>query len=108
MKIYVVYILSNKQRGTLYIGVTSDLKRRMIEHKKGLYEGFTKKYTLKKLVHIEKYACIYRAIEREKQLKRWHRPWKINLVEEFNPKWDDLYESTFGREESIDPEINSG
>ncbi len=98
MKTYVVYILTNKPNGTLYVGVTSDLGRRMIEHKHGLVKGFTKKYDLKKLVFLEQYGCVYAAIGREKQLKSWHREWKINLIEEQNPKWNDLYEVIFGPE----------
>lgn len=110
MKIYVVYILTNKPHGTLYIGVTGDLKRRMIEHRQGLIEGFTKTYDLKKLVLVERYGDVYRAIGREKQLKRWHRDWKINLIQEQNPEWNDLYETFFGPEEGneVDPETSSG
>jgi putative endonuclease len=99
MKIYVVYILTNKPRGVLYIGVTGDLKRRMKEHRKDLLDGFTNKYKLKKLVFVEQFGCVYEAIGKEKQLKRWHRDWKINLIEERNPSWNDLYESIFGPEE---------
>ena len=99
MKTYVVYILANKPRGTIYIGITNDLKRRMIEHRNELVEGFTQKYGVKKLVHVEQYACVHRAIGREKQLKHWLRQWKIDLIEEQNPAWVDLYESIFGPEE---------
>ncbi|KKQ33159.1 MAG: Excinuclease ABC C subunit domain protein [candidate division TM6 bacterium GW2011_GWF2_37_49] len=98
MRIYAVYILTNETRGTLYIGVSNDLKRRMLEHRLGLVDGFTKKYSLKKLVHVEQFKYINNAIKREKQLKRWHREWKINLIEEQNPEWNDLYESIFGPE----------
>ena len=96
MKIYVVYIITNKPRGTLYIGFTNNLKRRMIEHKLGLVEGFTKKYDLKRLVHVEQFEYVKNAIGREKQLKRWHREWKINLIEKQNPEWNDLFEKIFG------------
>ena len=106
MKIYTVYITTNKPQGTLYIGVTSNLQRRIIEHKSEMIDGFTKKYNLKKLVYVEQYNYIYDALEREKQLRRWHREWKINLIETQNPKWLDLYEAFFGPE--IDPETSSG
>ena len=96
MKTYYVYILTNKYRGTLYMGVTSDLQRRMIEHKLGKFDGFTKKYHLKKLVYVESYQYIYDAIDREKRLKRWPNEWKVQLVEENNPKWNDLYGAFFG------------
>ncbi len=98
MKTYVVYILANNPLGTLYIGVTNDLKRRMNEHKLGLVDGFTKKYGLKKLVYVEQFRYINDALTREKQFKRWHREWKINLISEHNPQWADLYEIIFGSE----------
>jgi putative endonuclease len=90
MKQYCVYILASKRNGTLYVGVTNDLKRRMSEHKNGLVEGFTKKYGIATLVHFELYEDIRNAILREKRLKVWKREWKIRLVEESNPDWDDL------------------
>ena len=99
MKTYVVYILTNKPHGTLYIGVTNNLGRRMIEHRQSLVEGFTKKYCLKRLVFIERFGSMYEAIAREKQLKRWHRQWKINLINEQNHEWIDLYETIFGTED---------
>ena len=86
MKSYYVYILTNKARETLYIGVTNNLERRMFEHQNEVFEGFTKKYNLKKLVYFQGYGRICDAISREKQLKRWHRNWKINLIEERNAK----------------------
>jgi len=98
MKTYVVYILANKPLGTIYIGITSDLKRRMIEHRLGLVEGFTQKYDVKRLVWFEQHVCVYKAIWREKQLKNWKRIWKVDLIEERNPEWNDLYESIFGPE----------
>ncbi len=85
------YILASKRRGTIYIGVTSDLAQRIWQHKNNITEGFTAKYDVKQLVHYEVFEGIADAIAREKQLKRWHRPWKINLIEENNPDWDDLY-----------------
>jgi putative endonuclease len=92
-KNYYVYILTNKQHGTLYIGITSDLARRVYEHKQGLAEGFTKKYGLKRLVYIEVFDDVRLVIQREKSLKRWSRQWKIELIEKANPDWDDLFES---------------
>ena len=86
-----VYILSNQRRGTLYIGVTSQLIRRIHEHKSGAAPGFTKKYQLHHLVWYELHDSMYAAIEREKRLKKWHRQWKIELIERLNPQWIDLY-----------------
>ncbi len=92
MKQYYVYILTNKTNKVLYIGVTNDLVRRMYEHKNKLVEGFTKKYNLRKLIYIEATHDIKSAITREKQLKNWHRDWKLNLIKEHNPSWKDLSE----------------
>ncbi len=89
---FFVYILTNKRNGTLYIGVTNDIKRRVYEHKKGLVEGFTKIYSLKDLVYLEVHNDIESAITREKQLKKWKRLWKLRIIEEKNPDWRDLYE----------------
>ncbi len=91
MKNYFVYILASKKNGTLYIGVTNNLIRRVYEHKEGLIEGFTKKYNVKKLVYYEIHNDIRNAIQREKQMKKWYREWKIDLIEKENPNWDDLY-----------------
>ncbi len=91
MKNYYVYILSNKSK-TLYIGVTDDLVRRHYEHKNKLIEGFTKKYNISVLVYFETFSSIDHAIKREKQLKNWHRQWKINLIESKNKEWNDLSE----------------
>ncbi len=87
---YYVYILTNKSNNVLYVGVTNDLIRRIFEHKNKLVEGFTKKYNLRKLVYYEATNDIEGAINREKQLKNWHRDWKINLIDQFNPDWKDL------------------
>ena len=87
---YYVYILTNKSNNVLYIGVTNDLIRRIFEHKNKLGEGFTKKYNLRKLVYYEATNDIEGAINREKQLKNWHRDWKINLIDQFDPDWKDL------------------
>jgi putative endonuclease len=93
MKKGFVYIMCNKQDGVLYIGVTSDIVKRVYEHKNGFVDGFTKQYNLKNLVYYEIYDDIEEAIKREKQLKNWHREWKIELVNKQNPHWEDLYES---------------
>lgn len=89
---YYVYILTSKRNGTLYIGVTNDLSRRVWQHKEGLLPGFTKKYGVKMLVHYEEYYDIRDAIAREKVLKNWSRLWKLRIIEEKNPEWRDLYE----------------
>jgi putative endonuclease len=88
-----VYIMTNKPRGTLYIGVTGDLARRAWEHREGVVEGFTKRYQLKRLVFVERYEDIQTAIQREKTMKHWPRAWKIKVVTAQNPDWDDLYAS---------------
>ncbi|HVT01481.1 MAG TPA: GIY-YIG nuclease family protein [Patescibacteria group bacterium] len=91
MKSYWVYILANKRNGTLYIGVTSDLVKRVWEHKNNLVKGFTNKYDIHTLVYFEQTSDINEAIKREKQLKKWNRIWKLKLIEETNPEWKDLY-----------------
>jgi putative endonuclease len=88
-----VYIMTNKPNGTLYIGVTSDLSRRAWEHREGVVEGFTKRYSLKRLVFAERHNDIRDAIQREKSLKRWPRLWKLRLINAANPSWADLYEN---------------
>lgn len=85
-----VYILASGRCGTLYIGVTNDLERRMQEHREGLVPGFTKRYDVSCLVWFETYDRIEDAIGREKQLKKWNRDWKLNLIEAQNPDWSDL------------------
>ncbi len=87
-----VYILTNKQNGTLYIGVTSDLIQRVYQHKNDLTDGFSKKYSAHILVYYEQYQDMISAIKREKQLKWWERKWKLALIEKNNPYWNDLYE----------------
>ena len=89
-KDYYVYIITNHTNTTLYIGVTNDIARRMYEHKNKLMGGFSAKYNLCKLVYYEHTEDVYSAINREKQLKRWHREWKINLIKENNPDFNDL------------------
>jgi putative endonuclease len=91
MKQAYVYILANKKHGTLYLGVTSNLVKRVYQHKTNIVEGFTEKYNVKNLVYFETTPCIASAIQREKQLKKWNRAWKIRIIEEFNPEWKDLY-----------------
>ncbi|MFD2264057.1 GIY-YIG nuclease family protein [Lacibacterium aquatile] len=87
-----VYIVTNKRDGTLYIGVTSDLPRRVWEHREGVVDSFTKRYRLKQLVWFETHDEITQAIRREKTLKEWPRAWKVDLIEKTNPEWADLYE----------------
>ncbi len=88
-----VYILASERNGTLYIGVSSDLVKRIWQHKNDVVEGFTNKYQVHLLVYYELYEDIYTAIAREKQLKNWRREWKIALIEKANPVWKDLWES---------------
>jgi putative endonuclease len=87
----VVYILASRRNGTLYIGVTSDLVKRAYEHKQDLVEGFTKRYGVHELVYFEMHEDMVSAIAREKQLKKWNRAWEIELIEQRNPEWRDLY-----------------
>jgi putative endonuclease len=94
-KKYFVYILANQPNGTLYVGFTNSLRRRILEHKQGLIEGFTKKYNVKTLVYYEVYGEVGAAIYREKCLKEWKREWKINLIKKENPFWKDLFSSLF-------------
>ena len=88
-----VYILANSPGGALYVGVTSALQPRTSQHRTGAIDGFTKRYSIKMLVYYELHATMYEAIRREKQLKRWHREWKIALIEEMNPEWRDLWDT---------------
>ena len=90
-KQYYIYILASRKNGTLYVGVTNNLLRRIYEHKNDLVEGFTKKYNVHKLVHYEKINDVRVVIQREKRIKKWKREWKINLIEKLNPEWKDLY-----------------
>jgi len=92
MKQYYVYILASKRNGTIYIGVTSDLIKRVFEHKNKLISGFTSKYNVNILVYFETFGDIEMAIRREKQLKKWNRKWKLAVIEKENPKWEDLFE----------------
>jgi len=87
-----VYILASRIGGTLYIGVTNDLVRRIYEHRSKFVPGFTKKYGVDRLIYYEQFSNVEAAIQREKHLKKWNRRWKIQLIEKTNPNWDDLYE----------------
>jgi putative endonuclease len=88
-----VYILASKRNGTLYIGVTSNLVKRVHEHRTDLADGFTKEYAVHNLVYFERHEEMNAAIAREKQIKKWNRTWKLELIEKNNPEWKDLYES---------------
>ena len=96
MKIPCVYMLASRRNGTLYIGVTSDLVQRVWQHKNDLADGFTKKYGVHRLVWYEVHETMESAIVREKALKKWNRAWKIELIEEGNSDWVDLYEEICG------------
>jgi putative endonuclease len=96
-KVYWVYILASTTGGTLYIGVTNDLVRRVYDHRTGKVPGFTTRYHVHRLVHFERFSDIENAIRREKRLKKWNRSWKIRLIEELNPNWDDLFPAISNR-----------
>ncbi|MBL7069369.1 MAG: GIY-YIG nuclease family protein [Candidatus Omnitrophica bacterium] len=91
-KEYYVYILASRRNGTLYIGVTNNLAKRVYEHKNDLVSGFTQKYKVHKLAYYESYNDVNEALVKEKRLKKWNRQWKIELIEKFNPEWRDLYD----------------
>jgi putative endonuclease len=90
---FYVYILTNERYGTLYTGVTNDLIRRVWEHKNDVVEGFTREHGLHRLVWYEVHESPYEAITREKLIKKWHRDWKVNLIQRMNPGWEDLYDA---------------
>jgi putative endonuclease len=92
-KQYYVYLITNERYGTLYVGVTNDLLRRVYEHREGVVQGFSKQHGLGRLVWFEAHDDVLAAIKREKVIKRWRRDWKMNLIQAMNPNWDDLYES---------------
>jgi putative endonuclease len=92
MRSYWVYILASRPRGTLYVGVTRDLIRRIHEHREGLMEGFTKGHAVKMLVYYEQHGTAMAAIQREKNIKHWSRKWKIDLIRSLNPDWRDLWQ----------------
>jgi len=89
-KSYYVYILASKRNGTLYVGVTDNLERRIYEHKNDLLDGFTKEYKIHTLVYYEETNDVMSALQREKRLKKWNRAWKMSLIEKENPDWQDL------------------
>jgi putative endonuclease len=90
---FYIYILASQRRGTLYVGVTSNLTKRVYEHKRGLADGFTKQYGVHRLVYYEIAEDAEAALTRERQIKKWNRAWKLRLIEEHNPEWEDLYSS---------------
>ena len=90
---YAVYIMASRRNGTFYVGVTNDIARRAYEHRNGVGAAFTRKYGVTRLVWYEHYADVNEAIAREKQLKKWERRWKLELIEAMNPDWTDLYEA---------------
>jgi len=90
MKTYYVYIMASGRKGTIYVGVTSDLEKRVAQHKSGVFDGFTKEYRVHDLVYVESTNDVRGALEREKRLKGWRRCWKIELIEKNNPEWNDL------------------
>lgn len=91
-KTYYVYILANKRNGTLYVGITSDLLKRVWQHKNKVFKGFTNKYRIDKLVYYQGFKDVSDAIAYEKKLKKWPRKWKVDLIEKENPDWEDLYD----------------
>ena len=95
-KIYFVYVLASEKNGTLYVGVTNDLPRRVSEHREGVVPGFTEKNDVNMLVYFEEFGDIGLAIQRENRLKKWKRRWKVELIEKTNPDWRDLYETIIG------------
>ncbi len=92
---HYVYVLASKKNGTLYIGVTNDLQKRIFQHKAKQVDGFTKKYNISNLVYYEVYEDYWDAANREKRMKKWNRAWKVELIERGNSKWKDLYDSLF-------------
>jgi len=89
-KFYYIYLLASKKNGTLYVGITNNLRRRIFEHKNKLIDGFTKKHGVDQLVYFEQHSDVRAALAREKSLKKWKRTWKLELVEKINPEWKDL------------------
>jgi putative endonuclease len=92
-KQYFVYILASKRNGTLYVGMTNDLAKRIEQHKSGLGSAFTKRYAIHLLAHVESYGTQANALQREKNIKAWRRAWKLELIEKTNPNWEDLTET---------------
>jgi putative endonuclease len=102
-KTYFVYILASKRNGTIYTGVTSDLIKRVYQHKNGLIDGFTKKYSVHDLVYFEATDDVQSALQREKQIKKWNRQWKIEMIEKKNNEWRDLYPELTGDKDGFPP-----
>jgi len=92
-----VYLLASRRNGTLYVGVTSDLVVRVWQHREDLVEGFTRSYQAHRLVYLERYETMIEAIQREKQIKKWNRAWKIALIEKSDPEWRDLWPEIVGQ-----------
>lgn len=101
-KTYFVYLLASKKNGTLYTGVTNNLMRRVYEHKRGFVKGFTSRHGVHMLVYFEQTNDIFAALNREKQIKKWNRKWKIELIDGVNPGWEDLYYAHGGTDEMFD------
>ena len=91
-----VYIMADRKHGVIYVGVTSDLIKRVVQHKDGTFKGFTHKYSVHRVVYFEQHATMPLAIQREKNIKHWPRAWKVRLIHEGNPEWVDLYDSLIG------------
>jgi putative endonuclease len=105
--LYYLYVLASRKHGTLYIGVTGDLSRRLWEHREGLVQGFTSRYGVTSLVYCEIFGDVKAAIQREKTMKRWPRQWKVNLIERDNPHWADLYPAMVGQTQSASVAMTS-
>jgi putative endonuclease len=108
MREYYVYIMANKRNGTIYIGMSNDLIRRVCEHREGILPGFTKTYGCKMLVYYEQGGDVDGAIYREKQLKKWARKWKLTLIEKMNPEWKDLWHEITGEVNNLTLDSRSG
>ena len=98
--LYYLYVLASRKHGTLYIGVTGDLSRRLWEHREGLVKGLTSRYGVTSLVYYKVFGDVRAAIQREKTMKKWPREWKVNLIERDNPQWTDLYPALVGETQS--------
>jgi putative endonuclease len=108
MKSPCVYILASRRNGTLYIGVTSDIVKRVWEHKGDFVDGFSKQYGVHMLVYFEFHERMEDGILREKQMKKWNRAWKLRLIEQMNPEWRDLYEDIVGTSAGLPPRLRGG
>jgi len=108
MREYYVYILASKRNGTLYVGMTEDIAKRVIRHKGRQANEFTAKYDVLKLVYYERHKSLEEAVKREKQVKKWNRRWKIRIIEQLNPKWEDLFSETINANNPGSPAENQG